>query len=148
MAEPGDLEERARSRAGSNGSSRRASTRAYKLARDGYDLARETSDPQLMHTSGALLRVGYRAGRWTEILPVVEVHLGAFAHESDVACPEVQTGPALGAFLFANLGERDRADELTRHGRGHPKPPGRRDPGLLRRGGRPFRAGARPSAGR
>ena len=87
--------------------------RAFQLARDGYDLARETSDHQLMHTSGALLRAGYRAGRWTEILPVVEVHLGAFAHESDVACSEVQTGPALGALLFANLGERDRADELA-----------------------------------
>jgi hypothetical protein len=87
--------------------------RSYKLARDGYDLAREMSDHQLMHESAPLLRAGYRAGRWTEILPVLEVHLGAFAHESDVACSEVQTGPALGALLFANLGERDRADELA-----------------------------------
>jgi AAA ATPase-like protein/adenylate/guanylate cyclase family protein len=87
--------------------------RAFQLARDGYDLARETSDHQLMHTSDALLRAGYQAGRWTEILPVVEVHLGAFAHESDVACPDVQSGPALGALLFANLGERDRAHELA-----------------------------------
>jgi tetratricopeptide (TPR) repeat protein len=87
--------------------------RAYKLAQDAYDLAREMSDHQLMHTSAPLLRAGYRAGRWTEILPVVEVHLAAFAQESDVACPEVQTGPALGALLLANVGERDRGHELA-----------------------------------
>jgi class 3 adenylate cyclase/tetratricopeptide (TPR) repeat protein len=87
--------------------------RAYNLARDAYELARDTSDHQLMHTSAPLLRAGYRAGRWTEILPVVDVHLGAFAHESDVSCPEVQTGPALGALLFASMGEADRAAELA-----------------------------------
>jgi class 3 adenylate cyclase len=87
--------------------------RAYSLADHAYDLAREMSDHELMHASAPLLRAGYRGGRWAEILPVVEVHLDAFSRESDVACPEVQTGPALGAVLFANLGDRARADELA-----------------------------------
>jgi class 3 adenylate cyclase/tetratricopeptide (TPR) repeat protein len=87
--------------------------RGYDMARRAFELARELSDHELMHGSGPLLRAAYWLGRWSEIPALLELHLAAFAREASVTCPEVRSGPAIGALFHANRGNFDRARELA-----------------------------------
>jgi tetratricopeptide (TPR) repeat protein len=82
--------------------------RATELAERGYQLARGTSDHELMHSSGPFLRALFHVGRWSEIPSVVEDHLAAYANESRMTCPEVQFGPPFAARFFAEIGDSER----------------------------------------
>ncbi len=81
--------------------------RATELTDRGYQLARGTSDHELMHSSGPFLRALFHVGRWSEIPPVIEAHLAAYANESQMTCPEVQFGPPFAARFFAETGDAD-----------------------------------------
>jgi class 3 adenylate cyclase/tetratricopeptide (TPR) repeat protein len=82
--------------------------RAMELAERGYQLARGTSDHELMHSTAPYLRALFAIGRWSEIPPVIEEHLAAYANESKMTCPEVQFGPPFAARFHALTGETQR----------------------------------------
>ena len=82
--------------------------RATALAERGYNLARGTSDHELMHSTAAYLRALFVIGRWSDIPPVIEEHLAAYANESKMSCPEVQFGPPFAARFHALTGDAER----------------------------------------
>jgi class 3 adenylate cyclase/tetratricopeptide (TPR) repeat protein len=82
--------------------------RAVELAQRGFQLARGTSDHELMHSSAPYLRALFLVGRWSEIPAVIEEHLAAYANESTMSCPEVQFGPPFAARFYALAGDTDR----------------------------------------
>jgi hypothetical protein len=82
--------------------------RATELTDRGYQLARGTSDHELMHCSAPFLRALFHIGRWSEIPPVIDAHLAAYANESRMTCPEVQFGPPFAARFFAETGDSGR----------------------------------------
>ena len=81
--------------------------RSVELARRGYELARGTSDHELMHCTSPLLRILFAAGHWSEIPEVIDAHLGAYAREGEMACPDVQMGPPFAARFYAERGDVD-----------------------------------------
>jgi len=87
--------------------------RATELTDRGYQLARGTSDHELMHSSAPFLRALFHVGRWSEIPPVIEAHLAAYANESRMTCPEVQFGPPFAARFFAETGDAERERATT-----------------------------------
>jgi tetratricopeptide (TPR) repeat protein len=82
--------------------------RATELTDRGYQLARGTSDHELMHSSAPFLRALFHVGRWSEIPSVIEAHLAAYANESRMTCPDVQFGPPFAARFFAETGDAER----------------------------------------
>ncbi len=82
--------------------------RAVELAERGFALARGTSDHELMHSSGPLLRALFHVGQWSEIPMVIDAHLAAYANESGMSCPEVQSGPPFAARFYAETGDVER----------------------------------------
>ena len=88
--------------------------RATELTDRGYQLARGTSDHELMHSSAPFLRALFHVGRWSEIPPVIEAHLAAYANESRMTCPEVQFGPPFAARFFAETGDSERERATAR----------------------------------
>jgi len=82
--------------------------RAVELAERGFQLARGTSDHELMHSSAPYLRALFLVGRWSEIPTVIEEHLTAYANESTMSCPDVQFGPPFAARFYALSGDPDR----------------------------------------
>jgi class 3 adenylate cyclase len=86
---------------------------AVELAERAHNIALETSDHQLMHTTSGLMRALFWVGRWGEIPALIDEHLAAFAKEADMACPDVQIGPPFAARFFAEVGDLDRAAEAA-----------------------------------
>jgi tetratricopeptide (TPR) repeat protein len=82
--------------------------RAVQLAERGFQLARGTSDHELMHSSAPYLRALFAVGRWSEIPAVIEEHLAAYGNESTMSCPEVQFGPPFAARFYALTGDTGR----------------------------------------
>ncbi len=83
--------------------------RAVDLALRAYELARGTSDHELMHTTAPLLRTLFWAGRWSEVPDVIDAHLASFAREGGMSCPEVQFGPPFAARFYTETGDAERA---------------------------------------
>jgi class 3 adenylate cyclase/tetratricopeptide (TPR) repeat protein len=83
------------------------------LARRSLELSRETNPHQLMHGTFPVLEALYELGRWEEMPPILEEHLGAFRQDPAVECQFVRDGPVLGAFVAAKSGDPKRARELA-----------------------------------
>ena len=83
------------------------------LARRSYALAKDMSPHALMHATCGLIGAAYHAGRWAELLPILDEHVAAYQHEAEVSCGMVRGGPLLGAMALAHRGDVDRARELA-----------------------------------
>jgi len=81
--------------------------RVVELAERGFQLALGTSDHELMHSSAVYLRSLFAVGRWSEIPAVLAQHMAAYANESTMSCPEVQSGPPFAARFHALTGDPD-----------------------------------------
>jgi hypothetical protein len=68
---------------------------------------------QLMHGTNPVITALYEMGRWDEIQPVLEQHLGAFSQDPAIECFFVRDGPVLGALVAAKSGDLTRARELA-----------------------------------
>ena len=67
-----------------------------------------------MHSTYALMRVGYRIGDWDRVEACLEEHLANFELETGVRCINVQMGPSQGAVVLAHRGQTERALGMTR----------------------------------
>jgi hypothetical protein len=86
--------------------------RALALARTTQEGARHESAHERMHATYFVMASLYRLGRWSEIVPVVDQHLAAFAEETvDMNCPFTRGGPAIGALVLEQLGNDAGARE-------------------------------------
>jgi hypothetical protein len=86
---------------------------AMQLAEKSYELTKTRSPHEQMHSTSALIRVGYRLGDWDRVEAALEEHLANFALESAVRCINVQMGPSEGSLVLSNRGQPERALELA-----------------------------------
>jgi len=87
---------------------------ALELARKSSAIDKNRSPHEQMHSTYALMRVGYRIGDWDLVQASLDEHLGNFALETGVHCINVQMGPSQGAVMLADRGQTERALELSR----------------------------------
>jgi class 3 adenylate cyclase/tetratricopeptide (TPR) repeat protein len=86
--------------------------RALELARDTRLRSVDLSAHERMHGTYFEMAALYRLGRWQEILPLLDLHLAAFAEETvDMNCPFTRGGPVIGALVLDQLGRS--ADAAT-----------------------------------
>lgn len=79
--------------------------RALELARDTRLRSMDLSAHERMHGTYFEMAGLYRLGRWQEILPLLHLHLAAFAEETvDMNCPFTRGGPVIGALVLDQLG--------------------------------------------
>jgi class 3 adenylate cyclase len=90
------------------------------LARRCHAVATTLSAHELMHATFTEMEALYWLGRWEDIPPLLEEHLGVYEQEADVMCYAVRGGPLVGALIEAHRGHRDRARELAERARGRP----------------------------
>ena len=89
-------------------------TLALELAQKSRMIDKNRSPHEQMHSTYALMRVGYRIGDWDLVEASLDEHLANFALETGVHCINVQMGPSQGAVVMAHRGQIERALELTR----------------------------------
>ena len=87
---------------------------ALELAEKSSAIDRSRSPHEQMHSTYALMRIGYRIGDWDLVEASLDEHLANFALEASVRCINVQMGPSQGAVVLAHRGRTERAMELTR----------------------------------
>jgi class 3 adenylate cyclase/tetratricopeptide (TPR) repeat protein len=87
---------------------------ALELARKSREIDKTRSPHEQMHSSYALMRVGYRIGEWDLVEATLGEHMANFALETGVRCINVQMGPSEGALVLAHRGQTQRARELIR----------------------------------
>ena len=87
---------------------------ALELAEKSRAIAKTRSPHEQMHSTYALMRVGYRIGDWDRVEACLDEHVANFALETGVRCINVQMGPSQGAVVLAHRGQTERALELTR----------------------------------
>jgi len=85
---------------------------SLELARRSEKVATNLSPHELMHATAQEMVALYWLGRWNEFDALLEMHLGAYAHERNRTCTAVRNGPAIGALMSAERGEDGRAREL------------------------------------
>ena len=86
---------------------------ALELARKSSAIDKTRSPHEQMHSTYALMRVGYRIGDWDLVEASLDEHLANFALETGVHCINVQRGPSQGAVVVAHRGRTERALELA-----------------------------------
>jgi class 3 adenylate cyclase len=87
--------------------------RALELGMRAYGLARGLSPHDLMHATGFVIHALYQLGRWSELDPVLEEHVAAFADEADATCELLHGGILAGATRFAHCGDLAKAGDLA-----------------------------------
>ena len=87
---------------------------ALELAQKASAIDKTRSPHEQMHSTLALMRVGYRIGDWDLVEASLDDHLANFALETGVHCINVQMGPSQGAVVLAHRGQTERSLELTR----------------------------------
>jgi class 3 adenylate cyclase/tetratricopeptide (TPR) repeat protein len=84
--------------------------RALAFAQGVREQSRELSAHERMHATYFVMAPLFRMGRWEEIPPLLDEHLGAFAEETvDMNCPFTRGGPVIGAIVLDRLGRSDAA---------------------------------------
>ncbi len=87
--------------------------RALALAEDARARAVDESAHERMHATYFEMACLYRLGRWSQILPLLDEHLAAFAQETvDMNCPFTRGGPVIGALVLDRLGLADAARNI------------------------------------
>jgi hypothetical protein len=87
--------------------------RALALAEETRKGARHESPHERMHATYFVMAALYRLGRLSEIVPVIDEHLAAFADETvDMSCPFTRGGPVVGALVLDRLGHKEAARDL------------------------------------
>jgi hypothetical protein len=86
--------------------------RALDLGMRGYDLAKGLSAHDLMHATGFVIPTLLQLGRWSELDPILDDHVAAFAEEADSTCELLHAGVLAGATRAALGGDAARAREL------------------------------------
>ena len=88
--------------------------RALALAQDTKERASHESAHERMHATYFVMAPLYRLGRWSEIVPLIDEHLAAFAEETvDMNCPFTRGGPAVGALVLERLGNHEAARDAA-----------------------------------
>lgn len=88
--------------------------RALAMAQDAKERTRHESAHERMHATYFVMAPLYRLGRWSEIVPLIDEHLAAFAEETvDMNCPFTRGGPAVGAIALKRLGRDEAAREAA-----------------------------------
>jgi len=87
---------------------------ALELAEKSRAIAATRSPHEQMHSTYALMRIGYRIGDWDRVEACLDDHVANFALETGVRCINVQMGPSQGAVVLAHRGQTERALQLAR----------------------------------
>ena len=87
---------------------------ALELARRSREIDKTRSPHEQMHSTYALMRVGYRIGDWDLVEEALAEHMANFELETGVHCINVHMGPSEGAVVLAHRGQTERAHELVR----------------------------------
>lgn len=88
--------------------------RALALAEDTKKRASHESAHERMHATYFVMAALYRLGRWSEIVPLIDEHLAAFAEETvDMNCPFTRGGPVVGALVLERLGKEEAARDAV-----------------------------------
>ncbi|MGE5831165.1 MAG: hypothetical protein ACM30G_22790, partial [Micromonosporaceae bacterium] len=87
---------------------------ALAHARESYAAARDLFPHDRMHATFFVMASLEQLGRWSEIGPYLDEHIGLINEpETSALCPYIRGGPLLGALAHARLGEVDRAREIA-----------------------------------